>query len=65
MAFHVLDWNICLPIKYSITVYPSTPLTTFSGLELDTVKFEIRLPEDKLVNLRFEVKNSFCKDQLH
>ena len=36
-------------------MYPSTTLT-FLGLELDTVKFEIRLPEDKLVALRNEVK---------
>ena len=55
MAFHVLARDICLPIKSSKTVYPSTTLT-FLGLELDTVKFEIRLPEDKLVALRNEMK---------
>ena len=55
MAFHVLARDICLPIKSSKTVYPTTTLT-FLGLELDTVKFEIRLPEDKLVTLRTEVQ---------
>ena len=55
MAFHVLARDICLPIKSSKTVHPTTTLN-FLGLELDTVKFEIRLPEDKLVTLRTEVQ---------
>ena len=47
--------DICPPIKFSKTVYPTTTLT-FLGLELVTVKFKIRLPEDKLVTLRSEVQ---------
>lgn len=55
MSFYKLAQDIGLPIKSSKTVYPTTTLT-FLGLELDTVKFEIRLPQDKLDSLREEVQ---------
>lgn len=51
MAFYILAKDIGLPINASKTVYPSTTLT-FLGLELDTVLFEIRLPQDKLIRLK-------------
>lgn len=54
MYFYKLAQDIGLPIKPSKTVLPTTTLT-FLGLELDTVEFEIRLPEDKLVSLMVEV----------
>lgn len=54
MSFYKLAQDIGLPIKPSKTVLPTTTLT-FLGLELDTVKFEIRLPQDKLVSLREKV----------
>lgn len=54
MSFYKLAQNIGLPIKPSKTVLPTTTLT-FLGLELDTVKFEIRLPQDKVVSLMEEV----------
>lgn len=54
MYFYKQAQDIGLPIKPSKTVLPTTTLT-FLGLELDTVKFEIRLPEDKLVSLMVEV----------
>lgn len=54
MSFYQLAQDIGLPIKSSKTVLPTTTLT-FLGLELDTEKFEIRLPQDKLVSLREEV----------
>ena len=38
-----------------ITVYITTTLT-FLGLELDTVKFEVRLPSDKLVELKTKIQ---------
>lgn len=47
MSFYKLAQDIGLPIKPSKTVLPTTTLT-FLGLELDTVKFETRLPQDKL-----------------
>lgn len=49
-----LAQDIGLPIKPSKTVLPTTTLT-FLGLELDTVKFVIRLPQDKLDSLREEM----------
>lgn len=54
MYFYKQAQDIGLPIKPSKTVLPTTTLT-FLGLELDTVKFEICLPEDKLVSLMVEV----------
>lgn len=50
MAFHSLADNIHLPIKHAKTVFPCTTLT-FLGLEIDTIKFKIRLPQDKLFRL--------------
>lgn len=55
LAFHSLAKDINLPIKSEKTVYPTTTLT-FLGLELDTLKFEIRLPIDKLDRLKSEIK---------
>lgn len=54
ISFYKLPQDIGLPIKPSKTVLPTTTLT-FLVLELDTVKFEIRLPQDKLVSLMEEV----------
>jgi hypothetical protein len=51
MSFYQLAQDIHLPVKSSKTVYPTTSLT-FLGLEIDTVLFEIRLPQDKLLDLR-------------
>jgi hypothetical protein len=56
MSFYQLAHDIGLPIKSSKTVYPTTTLT-FLGLELDTKKFEIRLPQDKLTNLQQEIRS--------
>lgn len=50
MTFYILAKDIGLPINDSKIVYPSTTLT-FLGLELDTVLFEVRLPQDKLIRL--------------
>lgn len=50
-AFHTLANDINLPIKSEKTVLPCTTLT-FMGLEIDSIKFEIRLPEDKLLRLQ-------------
>ena len=55
LAFHVLAKEIGLPVKTEKTVYPTTQLT-FLGLEFDTVCFEVRLPHDKLVQLKSEIK---------
>ncbi|KAK3090799.1 hypothetical protein FSP39_014735 [Pinctada imbricata] len=43
--------EIGIPIKKEKTVQPTTTLT-FLGLELDTQKFEVRLPQDKLSKLQ-------------
>lgn len=51
MAFYILGKDNGLPINAAKTVYPSTTLT-FWGLKLDTVLFEIRLPQDKLIYLK-------------
>lgn len=55
LAFYQLAKDIGLPIKSAKTVYPTTTLT-FLGLELDTLKMEIRLPLDKLTQLKAEIK---------
>ena len=53
--------NLCkhigVPIKSEKTVYPSTTIT-FLGLEFDSEKMELRLPDDKLLKLQ-ETLNSF------
>ena len=54
MTFYILAQKIGLPINSKKTVYPTTTIT-FLGLELDTVMFEIRLPNDKLVNLKQQI----------
>ena len=46
-----LSTDIGLPIKQEKTVLPTTSIT-FLGLELDSEKMVIRLPEDKLVKLK-------------
>ena len=51
IAFHTLANDINLPIQSEKTVSPCTTLT-FIGLEIDSIKFEIRLPEDKLLTFR-------------
>ena len=56
LAFHVLAKDLGLPIKSEKTVYPCTSLT-FLGLELDTVRFEVRLPEDKLHQIKLEIQS--------
>ena len=47
--------NLCqrlgVPLKDSKTVLPTTCLTIY-GLEVDSIKMEVRLPEDKLYKLR-------------
>lgn len=55
LAFYSLARDINRPIKSEKTFYPTTTLS-FLGLELDTLKFEIRLPADKLERLRSEIK---------
>lgn len=50
-SFRTLAQDINLPIKEEKTVSPTTVLT-FSGIENDTVKCEVRLPEDKLTSLK-------------
>ena len=50
-VFLDLSADIDLPIKQEKTVLPTTAIT-FLGLELDSEKLEIRLPEDKLVKLK-------------
>lgn len=55
MAFYTLARDIGLPIKAEKTVYPTTTLT-FLGLELDTLKFEVRLPPDKLESMKSEIR---------
>lgn len=55
LAFYSLAKDINLPIKSEKTVYPTTTLTLL-GLELDTLKFEIRLPADRLERLKSEIK---------
>lgn len=55
LAFYSLAKDINHPIKSEKTVYPTTTLT-FLGLELNTLKFEIRLPTNKLERLKSEIK---------
>jgi hypothetical protein len=55
LAFYTLARDINLPIKSEKTVYPTTTLT-FLGLELDTLKWEVRLPLDKLHHLKDQIK---------
>lgn len=55
MSFYTLARDIGLPIKAEKTVYPTTTLT-FLGLELDTLKFEVRLPADKLESMKSEIR---------
>jgi hypothetical protein len=55
MAFYTLAKDIGLSIRAEKTVYPTTTLT-FLGLELDTIKFEVRLPDDKLQRLKSEIQ---------
>jgi hypothetical protein len=55
MSFYQLAQDIGLPIKSTKTVYPTTTLT-FLGLELDIIKFEIRLSQDKLIALRQDIQ---------
>lgn len=50
-SFLNLSTDIGLPIKQEKTVLPTTSIT-FLGLELDSAKMVIRLPEDKLVKLK-------------
>lgn len=54
LSFYTLATDINLPIKSEKTVLPTTTIT-FLGLELDSVKFEVRLPEDKLVDMRRKI----------
>ena len=46
-TFLALSQQINLPVKASKTVLPSTTVT-LHGIEVDTIKMEIRLPQDKL-----------------
>ena len=60
LAFYSLAKDLNLPIKSEITVYITASLTeldtvTTSLTELDTIKFEVRLPFDKLVELKNSV----------
>lgn len=55
LAFYQLAKDIGLPIKSEKTVYPTTTLI-FLGLELDTLNFEVQLPQDKLTQLKAEIK---------
>ena len=50
-AFMEMAAFINLPVKEEKTVFPSTCATLF-GIEVDTVAWELRLPMEKLVNLR-------------
>ena len=50
-AFYSVAKQIGFPIKEEQTVLPTTVITCL-GLELDSDKLEVRLPEDKLVKLR-------------
>lgn len=53
--------NLCsfsgIPIKHSKTIYPSTCVTVH-GIELDTVRMQARLPQDKLNKAR-QLVNDF------
>lgn len=55
MGFYTLARDIGLPIKAEKTVYPTSTLT-FLGLELNTLKFEVRLPADKLESMKSEIR---------
>jgi hypothetical protein len=59
LSFRALANDINIPIKEEKTVLPTTVLT-FLGLEIDTLKCEIRLPEDKLASLR-EILSRFMR----
>ena len=50
-AFNTLANSINLPLKHQKTVPPTTTATLF-GIEIDTIKGEMRLPQEKLDNLR-------------
>ncbi|PJE77719.1 hypothetical protein CI610_03354 [invertebrate metagenome] len=43
--------QVCIPIKHSKTVLPCTTIT-FLGIELDSIRMQARLPNDKLVKIR-------------
>ncbi|KAK3088021.1 hypothetical protein FSP39_013582 [Pinctada imbricata] len=46
--------EIQIPIKQSKTVNPTTKIV-FLGLEIDTIKLEIRLPDEKLAKIRSSI----------
>lgn len=59
-SFRTLAQDINLPIKEEKTVSPTTVLT-FLGIEIDTVKCEVRLPEDKLTSFKEILSRFMCK----
>lgn len=59
-SFRTLAQDINIPIQEEKTVSPTTVLT-FLGIEIDTVKCEVRLPEDKLTSLKEVLSRFMCK----
>ena len=55
--------NIGIPIAYSKTYGPSTVLP-FAGIELDSVKQEARLPQDKLIKCRTLVQDVMSRKKV-
>lgn len=62
LSFYSLSRQISFPIKQEKTVYPTTILT-FLGLELDSERMEVRLPDDKLLKLKLEVQSFLSRSK--
>jgi hypothetical protein len=56
ITFMALCQQVGLPIKMSKTVWPATKVQ-LHGIEADTATMHLRLPQDKLVELRCKVYN--------
>ena len=54
-TFMALATQINLPIKHSKTVLPST-IVVVHGVEVDTIKMETRLPQDKVVKAKNQLQ---------
>ena len=61
--FLALAEHINLPVKHSKTVYPTTT-AVLHGIEIDTVKMEMRLPDDKVEAARLAVNEMYKRKKV-
>ena len=57
LIFHQTCDQLGIPIAVEKTVEPTTSLT-FLGIQLDTLSMQMRLPQDKLTELRTQIQHS-------